>query len=135
MRGEAAVDVVAREDLFRADLPASRPAGRARTAWEHGGHHGGLSQPALCGGARLHDDAADLVAEREREGMAGGDAVVEEAQVGVADAAPGHLDDHLAGPGRLLARFARHRAGGRPDDPRRDLHGQPLGSAWGRARA
>ena len=48
-------------------------------------------------GAGRDDAAADLVAERQRQRMVGPHAVVEVAEVGVADAAAGDRDDDLAG--------------------------------------
>ncbi len=57
-------------------------------------------QPARGAGAGGHHAAADLVTERERQFGVGAHAVVEVAQVGVADATAGDRHGYLAGPGR-----------------------------------
>ena len=49
--------------------------------------------------AGCDDPAGDLVPERERQRMVGAHTVVVVAEVGVADAATGDRDDHLAGRG------------------------------------
>jgi hypothetical protein len=61
--------------------------------------------------------AADLVAERERQGVIGADAVVEVAQVGVAHAAARHLDGYFAGLGNRIERGADERRVGRRHHP------------------
>ena len=67
MRREAAVDVVAREDLRRADTALAAPARIARAAWHHGRNDHALADESGAGGACALDDAADLVAERQRQ--------------------------------------------------------------------
>jgi len=62
------------------------------------------------------------MAERERELVAGRDAVVEESEVGVAHPAAGHLDQHLPGAGTLLPLLADHRFPWFVDHPTGDTH-------------
>ena len=61
----------------------------------------GLGIDAARAGAGLHHAPADLVAEAERQRLVRPDAVVEEAEVGVADAATGDLDEDVPGGGVL----------------------------------
>ena len=97
--------------------PATRAAG------DHGRNDDLLADPGLGPGAGLDDDAADLVAEGQRQGMAGGDTVVHEPEVCVTDAASGHLDQDLAGAsGGLLPGGENHGGAGLTEHPGLDLH-------------
>ncbi len=80
-----------------ADGRAAALAQIAFAAGEHGRHDHRLAEPALGARAGGDDAAADLVAERQRQRMVGAHAVVEVAEVGVADAAAGDRDHHFAG--------------------------------------
>jgi hypothetical protein len=95
--GEAALDVISRHLLLRADRAQATPAQIAFTARQHGRHDDRLVEPVLRAGAGGRDGAADLVAECERQGVFGAHAIVEVAQVGVANTAAGDRNDHLAG--------------------------------------
>jgi hypothetical protein len=109
--------VAAWKDLMRADLPM---AGAARVAFptrQHGGYDHGASEPRRGGSAGFDDAAADFVAEREGERMPRGDPVVEEAEIGVTDAAAGDLDDHVVVAGAFVTRLAAHWGAGVLDDP------------------
>ena len=106
VRGEAAVDVVARHLLRAADRRKTALAEVAFAARQHGRDDHRLADPALGAGAGRDDAAADLVAERERQRMVGPHAVVVVAEVGVADAAAGDRDDDLAGTRRGRERRA-----------------------------
>ncbi len=99
VRREAALDVVARHLLLAADRREAALAQIALAARQHGGNDHGLAHPAFGAGAGRDHVAADLVAERERQRMVGAHAVVEVAEIGVADAAAGDGDHDLARPG------------------------------------
>ena len=97
MAREATVVVVAWEQLLRADGAAPRLAHRAVAARNDGGHHDVSADP-LAGALTCVDDrAADLVAQGERQRMARGHAVVEEAEVRMAHAAARHAHQDRAG--------------------------------------
>jgi hypothetical protein len=113
---EAALDVVARHLLRAADGAQAAPAQVAFAAGQHCRHDDRLAGPGLGAVARGDDDTADLMAQRQRQRLVGAHAVVVVAQVGVAHATAGDLDDHLAGarPGFEVAPL-QGRAGGGHD--------------------
>src|SRR6185369_9553694 len=89
--GEAAVNIVARHLLMRADGGLAAQAGVAAAAGDNRRHnHRAVGVPEFVG-AGLDDMAADLVAEAERQLVLGAHAVVVVAEVGVADAATSDL--------------------------------------------
>ena len=114
--------VAAWKDLMRADLAVAGAARAAFTARQHGGHDHGASEPRRGAGAGLDDAAADFVAEREGERMPRRHAVVEEAEIGVTDAAAGDLDDHVVVAGVFVARLVAHRGAGVLDNPGGKVH-------------
>ena len=122
VRGEAALDVVAGEDLVRADRAVTVQAGGALAARDDRRHDDVAPQP-LCGAIAGRDHgAADLVAEGQRVRVPGWHPVVVEAEVGVTDAAAGDAHEDLARAGRGLACDERHRLAGPADLPCRRLH-------------
>jgi hypothetical protein len=127
--GEAAVDVRAGEDLLAADRGAAGAAQRAGAAGDDRRHHHlapderGVRRPGVL------DDAGDLVPEHQRERLARPDAVVEEAEVGVADAAAGDAHHHLVGAQRVDHAAGADQRGADLDRlPGRDLDGERLGA-------
>ena len=109
VRREPALDVVARHLLRAADRRQTALAEVAFAARQHGGDDHRLADPALGARSGRDDVPADLVAERQRQRMVGPHAVVEVAEVGVADAAAGdrHHDfagARVGGEGRALER-------------------------------
>ena len=85
------------------------PASVAFAAGQNGGNDHGAAEPGLRAGARGDDAAGDFVAERQRQRMVGAHAVVEIAEIGVADAASGDCDDDLARAGLRGERFSAER--------------------------
>ncbi len=67
--------------------------------------------------------SADLVAQRQRQRVVGAHAVVEVAQIGVADAAAGNRNRDLAGPRRGIEGGAHERRVGRAHQPAVGLDG------------
>ena len=103
VRGEAALDVVARHFLLAADCAEPALAKVALATRQHGGHDCGLAFPALGTRTCVDHTAADFVSQRQRQGVVGPNAVVEITEVGVTDAATGDVDDDFAG-ARLRAK-------------------------------
>ena len=97
VRGEAALDVVARHLLGAADRGQAAPAQVTFAARQHGRHDHRLAEPALGTGAGGDHMAADLVPQRQRQRRIGAHAVVVVAQVGVTDAAAGDPDHDFSG--------------------------------------
>jgi hypothetical protein len=97
VRREPAVDVVSREDLGTTDLPPASAAQSASPARDHRGNDDGPARERLRLGAGLAHDPRDLVAQDERERVAGLDALVEEGEIGVADAASRDFDERMPG--------------------------------------
>jgi hypothetical protein len=96
VRREPAVQVVAREDLCRADVPAAGAARAARAARDHRGHDDGLPRETADVVRGALDDAADLVSQGQGERVPRPHAVVPEGEVRVADAAPGDADEDVS---------------------------------------
>jgi hypothetical protein len=129
VRGETAVHVVAGEHLLAADRAAPRPAGAADAARDHGRDDDAEAAPVLGPLAGRDDRAADLVAERQRQGVARRHALVAEAQVGVADAATGDLDEDLIRARLLVARLFDHRLSDGSHRPSGHVHGWLRGTS------
>ena len=105
--GEAAVNVVARHFLVRADGRLAAQAGVAAAARDDGGDdHRAVGVPKHVR-AGFDDVTADFVAEAERQLVLGAHAVVVVAEVGVADAAAGDFDQHFVGARRADVEFHR----------------------------
>ena len=92
MARESALDVVARHFLAAADGRSAALAQVALPAGYDGGDDHRLAAPALGAAAGRDYAAADLVAQREGQGVIGAHAVVEITQIGVADTAAHDLD-------------------------------------------
>ena len=114
---EAAVNVVAGHLLLAADRGKTAAAEIAFATRQHRRHDDGLAEPLRRVRSGGDDAAADLVAERQRRREIGAHAVVEVAEVGVADAAAGDLDDHVGGPRLGAERRAGERRAGRSHQP------------------
>jgi hypothetical protein len=128
--GEPAMHVVSGKDLTRTDGAPRRPARLALPAGDDGGHDDRLSQPRSLSLTGLDHPAADLVAEAERKGAPRRNALVDEAQVGVAHAAAGDLDDDLARSARLVALIPPHGLALAMKQKRSESH--PIASPRGR---
>jgi hypothetical protein len=105
---KAAVDVVAGKHLRRADLTAAGAAGGTFPARHHGRNNDVGAEPGFRARPGGHDASADFMAECEREGMPGWDAVVEEAEVGVAHPAGRSFDEYLAWPRSFIPGLEDH---------------------------
>jgi len=128
---EPAVHVVAGEDLALADRSAAGTTSGALAARNHGRDDDRPAEPFLGPVSRLDHGAGDLVAERQRERVAGRDPVVVEAEIGVADPASRHLHQNLPRAGALGSRLGDHRFSGPAHDPCLDLHDGDLSSPRG----
>ena len=97
VRGEAALNIVARHLLVRADRRLAALAGVAVAARDHRRNdHRAVGVPERIR-AGVDDVAADLVPERQRQFVLGAHAVVIIAEIGVADAAAGDFDQDFIG--------------------------------------
>jgi hypothetical protein len=119
---EATVHVIAWEDLFGTDLPAPGAARGTDAARNDRWDHDARTDPGERIRPGINDCAADLVTECQRERMAGWDAVVKEAQVGMTDAACGNLDQDLVRLRNLVADLVNHWLAGPFNHPRSHLH-------------
>jgi hypothetical protein len=90
------VQVVAGEDLRRADAALAARARVARAARDDGGDDDALADEVTGAVACRLDDAADLVSERQRQRVPRAHAVVQEPDVGVAHAAAGDAHQHVS---------------------------------------
>lgn len=122
MRRESTVNVAPRKNLLRADLRSPGTAGIALAAGNHGGNHDRSAEPLARMIAGLHDGAADLVPERQRERMPRGDTVVIEPEIRVADAASRDFNHDFVSSGADLAFFEDHRSAHRLDCPSSHAH-------------
>ena len=111
------MDVVARHLLLAADVRQAALAKIAFAARQHGGDDHGLAEPAFRAFAGSNNAAGDFMPECQRQRMSGANAVVKIAEVGVADAAAGDGDDHLAGPSLRYKRLAAERCANRRHYP------------------
>ncbi len=118
------MNVVSGEDLLGADLATARVTGVANAAGDDRRYHHPAPDPAVSPVTSLNDGTADLMAEGEGKGLAGGYAVVEEAEIGVADATASHLDQDLARLRLLGSEFPDHGLAGGANGPRIELHGR-----------
>ena len=107
--GEAALNVVARHLLVRADRRLAALAGVALAARDHCGNDDRAVGEPECIGAGIDDVAADLMPERQRQFVLGAHAVVIVAKIGVADATAGDFDQHFVGGERADVEFHRHK--------------------------
>src|SRR5512135_3940688 len=92
MRGEAAMNVIARHFLVRADRPLAAPARIAVAARDDRGNNNCMVGVIESIRAGIDDMTADLVPERERQFMLGAHTIVIIAKIGVADAAASDFD-------------------------------------------
>jgi hypothetical protein len=116
------MNVAAGKDLFRAYGAATVPTGLAFPARNDRWDDDVFSLPELGPGSRLDNGATDLVAQREREGVAGGDSVVQEAQIGVANPAARYLYEDFSWPGEFFSFFPDQRLGGTVGHPGSKAH-------------
>ena len=97
VRGKAALNIVARHLLVRADRRLAALAGVAVAARDHRRNNNrAVGEPERIR-AGVDDVAADLVPERQRQFVLGAHAVVIIAKIGVADAAAGDFDQDFIG--------------------------------------
>ncbi len=122
MGGEPALDVIAGHLLAAADRGAAALARAALAAGNDRRNDDLPADPRGCAVAGRHHRAADLVPERERQRLVGAHAVVEVAEVGVADAAAGHRDEHLAVARAFRAALEAHRAAELVNRPSAGVH-------------
>ncbi len=98
MRRKASITVVARHELLPTDR---RLAGSTRTTVAAGDHSRNdyvATRPLTGALAGRHNVARDFVPESKWKRSTRGYTVESEADIGMADAAAGNLDYHLAGP-------------------------------------
>src|SRR5579863_563622 len=110
MRRESAMDIVARHFLIGANGRFAAATGVAGTAGNHGGDDDGAVLPPDSIRSGIDDMTADLVSEGQRQFMFGADPVVVVTEIGVANAASGNFDDHLARSGRRIELGADERS-------------------------
>ena len=103
MGGEAAVDVVARHFLVRADRCLAAQASVAVAARDDCRDDDGSVRIPKFVRAGFDDVATDLMPERQRQFMLGAHAVVVVAKIGMADPAPGDFDYDLVGSGVAIS--------------------------------
>ncbi len=128
VRGKAAVHVASEKYLVGTDRTVTVATRGACSARDHGRHDDATPRPFGGAGTGFDHDAADFVAERQREGVARGNAVVEIAEVGVTDAATGDFDEHLSVGQDLVAGLPGHRFARAVGDPAADSHARlPVG--------
>src|SRR5215472_17678454 len=95
MSRKAAVNIVARHFLVRTNCGLAAAASIALAAGYDRGHDDRATDPLFYVCAAIDHTPADLVTKRERQIVLGADAVVVIAEVGMADAAAGNLDDFV----------------------------------------
>ena len=125
MAREAAVNVVAGEDLPGTDPSVPSAARGALAAGDHRGHDDLPADPTLGARSGLDHATADLVSKRQRKTVPRRHAVVVVPEVGMADAAALDCDQDVSRRGGLIPLGEDHRCVGLLDGPRSDAHGLP----------
>ena len=109
VRGKAALNIVARHLLVRADRRLASLAGVALTARDHRRNDNrAVGEPERIR-ASVDDMAANFMAKRQRQFMLGADAVVIIAKIGVANPAAGDFDQDFVGGERADFEFHRNK--------------------------
>ena len=109
VRGKAALNIVARHLLVRADGRLAALAGVALTARDYRRNDNrAVGEPERIG-AGIDDVAANLMAERQRQFVLGADAVVIVAEIGMADPAAGDFDQDFVWCQGTDFEFHRHK--------------------------